>query len=357
MPLVAANMALPAVKTLNDCADFYKTVEPLLPQLQALPQQVLDNITDLDALKTIYLSTSPLVTGFALSLALAPIFLVVSEINRNYSQVDRMWSLLPTIHVANYTLWAHLSGVPTQLIDNVFAFSCLWSIRLTFNYWRRGGYSIGSEDYRWEVIKKYVHPVIFFLFNVTFISTIQSVLLFLVTTPAYVLLLSSSLTGQGMALPDLIFSRVLIGLVVLEWFADQQQWNYQNAKHAYLRTGTLPPNSPYTRADFGRGFNTHGLWSISRHPNFLAEQAIWVLLYQWGCFHTQTVYNWSGLGALSYLMLFQGSTWLTELLTAGKYDEYPVYQEQVGRFFPKISVLWNGGYKPPTKEEKDKKSK
>ena len=23
--------------------------------------------------------------------------------------------------------------------------------RLTFNYWRRGGYNIGSEDYRWWV--------------------------------------------------------------------------------------------------------------------------------------------------------------------------------------------------------------
>lgn len=22
-------------------------------------------------------------------------------------------------------------------------------LRLTFNYWRKGGYSIGSEDYRW----------------------------------------------------------------------------------------------------------------------------------------------------------------------------------------------------------------
>lgn len=24
-------------------------------------------------------------------------------------------------------------------------------IRLTFNYWRKGGYQIGSEDYRWYV--------------------------------------------------------------------------------------------------------------------------------------------------------------------------------------------------------------
>jgi hypothetical protein len=32
-----------------------------------------------------------------------------------------------------------------QLITN------LPQTRLTFNYWRRGGYQVGSEDYRWWV--------------------------------------------------------------------------------------------------------------------------------------------------------------------------------------------------------------
>jgi hypothetical protein len=33
-------------------------------------------------------------------------------------------------------------------------------------------------------------------------------------------------------------------------------------------------------------------------------------------------------------MLFQGSTWLTELITAGKYPEYRDYQQSVGMFAP-----------------------
>lgn len=113
---------------------------------------------------------------------------------------------------------------------------------MTYNYWRKGGYSIGSEDYRWEIIKSKVPAPVFFLFNVTFISTIQSVsphllaprctpltepqvLLFAVATPTYILLLSSYLSGQGMAMADIVFSRLLIVLVVIEWFADQQQWS------------------------------------------------------------------------------------------------------------------------------------
>lgn len=50
--------------------------------------------------------------------------------------------------------------------------------RLTFNYWRRGGYQIGSEDYRWHIIKDQIPSWAFFLLNVTFIATIQSVRVF-----------------------------------------------------------------------------------------------------------------------------------------------------------------------------------
>ena len=47
--------------------------------------------------------------------------------------------------------------------------------RLTFNYWRKGGYSIGSEDYRWEVLRDHIPPPLFFLFDVVFISFAQNV--------------------------------------------------------------------------------------------------------------------------------------------------------------------------------------
>ena len=112
---------------------------------------------------------------------------------------------------------------------------------MTFNYWRKGGYSVGSEDYRWAIIKSKVNPALFFLFNVTFISTIQSVLLWAVATPTYVLLLTSRLTGQGMSTVDTIFARVLMAMVVLEYFADQQQWGEQSILHSKI--GPTPSQS------------------------------------------------------------------------------------------------------------------
>lgn len=82
---------------------------------------------------------------------------------------------------------------------------------------------IGSEDYRWEKVREYVPASLFFILNIVFISLIQSVLLFVITTPSYVILLASKL-GAETGLTDTIFPRVLLGLVMLTYFADQQQW-------------------------------------------------------------------------------------------------------------------------------------
>lgn len=177
-------------------------------------------------------------------------------------------------------------------------------------------------------------------------------LLFLITTPAYVMLLASRI-NETMSLADIMFSRALMVLILLEGFADQQQWgeygidlqsrktnapvtDFQNAKKAYQKSAKLPKG--YDQEDLDRGFVVTGLWSWCRHPNFAAEQAIWILIYQWGCWTTETMYNWTFVGAIFYILLFQGSTWFTEMLTASKYPEYKEYQQRVARFIPRLTA-------------------
>lgn len=167
--------ALSKLATVEQCAQYDQVVAPHLPQLEKFYENFVYAASSLAQLQQFYVSTNPLVTAFVFSLALAPIFLVASEINRNYSQVDRFWSILPSIYAVHYAAWSHLASTPTEKNDLVALIAVIWSVRLTFNYWRRGGYNIGSEDYRWNIIKAQIHPAIFFVFNVTFISTIQSV--------------------------------------------------------------------------------------------------------------------------------------------------------------------------------------
>lgn len=126
-------MALPLPITTDalDCSDLYLTVLPYVSQLYDLPQQLLQSYNDPAELRNIYLGTNPLITAFAFTLFISPIFLLVSEINRNYSQVDRFWSILPSIYNAHYVLYAHMAGLPTQRLDNLIAVSVVWSVSTT----------------------------------------------------------------------------------------------------------------------------------------------------------------------------------------------------------------------------------
>ena len=47
---------------------------------------------------------------------------------------------------------------------------------------------------------------------------------------------------------------------------------------------------------------------------------------------------------MSYLILFQASTWFTELVTAGKYPEYKEYQNRVGKFMPRLKTDLPGDF-------------
>lgn len=334
-------MALPSLKTLEDCAEYSKVVEPYLPQLYELPWQAYDAATSSDAsLLDLYKNTNPLISGFSFSVLLGAVFLVVSEINRNYSQVDRMWSLLPTVYNAHFALWSRLNNLPTQRVDLILLWSVVWSGRLTFNYWRKGGYQKGSEDYRWEIIRGKVPPALFFVFNVTFISFIQSILLSLLAAPTYVILLTTQFEPE-VTTADLAYFAIELLLILSEWFSDQQQWDYQTAKKQYQKTAKVPHG--FSQEDLDRGFVATGLWAYCRHPNFAAEQTIWFVLYQWSCYASKTLYGWAGFGCLFLIMLFQGSTWLTELITAGKYPEYGLYQRKVPPFFPSLKPYTKPG--------------
>lgn len=121
----------------------------------------------------------------------------------------------------------------------------------------------------------------------------------------------------------------------------------------------MPPK--FEKEDLDRGFVVTGLWSLSRHPNFAAEQTIWVLVYLWSCYAADAMFSWAGVGAAFYCALFQvrcildgdwggekankweqASTNLTESITAGKYPEYKEYQMRVNRFIPGLATLKGG---------------
>ena len=121
--------ALPVVRSLEDCVDLERTVYSLSHQFWGLSSKLLDTKLSPHALLALYKATNPLISGFAWSLFLAPIFLIAAEVNGNYSQVDRVWSVLPVMYNLHYFAFAHLTGQSTQRTDLAFAVSLVWGVR------------------------------------------------------------------------------------------------------------------------------------------------------------------------------------------------------------------------------------
>lgn len=174
---------------------FAAAVRPYLAQLLALPQALREassSSSSPGSLVALYEATNPFVSGLGLALGLSPLFLAASTVLGTYSIVDRAWSILPGVCQAHFLAWAFARGLPTARLGLATAAALLWSVRLTHNFWRKGGYSAGAEDYRWDVVRaKITNPVLLFVFNALFVSTWQTVVLFGVTAPGYLIAISS----------------------------------------------------------------------------------------------------------------------------------------------------------------------
>lgn len=254
----------------------------------------------------------------------------VSELTRNYSQVDKLWSVIPVV----YGWWfASQSGFNERLVLMAVLVT-IWAARLTFNFARRGGYHWllwkGEEDYRWGILRQM--PILqsrltWGLFNLFFISLYQNSLILLFTLPMVV-------AWQGQTTPlnalDYVAAALMFAFIVIETIADQQQYDFQTEKYRRFHAGE-------PLGDYAAGFCSTGLWRLVRHPNYASEQAIWLCFYLFSVAATGRWLNWSLTGAVLLILLFLGSSDFSEKISAGKYPAYKDYQGRTPRFLPKIS--------------------
>lgn len=265
-----------------------------------------------------------------------------SIIGQNCSKVDQIWSITPWLYMWIFNLHYYtLYGIFHKRCLLVTLLSTLWGIRLTYNFWRRGGYGtfiVHEEDYRWPIIRSKMHPIIFFFFNLTFIATYQNILLWLIATPVYII---SQYNSNTINIWDIILSITYLTLLLIETIADQQQYNFQEYKHSL----TIEQRKNHKSEDIRNGFLRTGLFKYCRHPNYFAEQSIWVCVYLFSItsvnsFDLNNLYNWSIYGCILLILLFQGSTAFSESITAEKYPAYKLYQKEVSQtipWFPKPS--------------------
>ena len=256
---------------------------------------------------------------------------IVGELTGNNSQMDKLWSLLPIAYV-----WviAVKGGLSTRLVVMAIL-ATIWGIRLTFNFARKGAYRLkfweGNEDYRWSVVRSGPpfkgNKIAWMLFDLFFISIYQNVLVLLITFPALVSMTSTAPFGWM----DVVAAVCTLGFILYETIADEQQWAFQTRKWAMINSGQKLEDLP---EPYNKGFNTTGLWKLSRHPNYFAEQGTWIAFYIFSIGAGVGVFNWSIIGALLLVVLFLGSSALSEQISGSKYPAYDSYCKSVSKFFP-----------------------
>lgn len=261
-------------------------------------------------------------------LSTALLCFVVSEITKNYSQVDKLWSIMPIVYCF-ITAFMFPQNPRIWIASFLVAF---WGFRLSYNFGRKGGYNIipwkGAEDYRWEIMQNKAFLKKrwkFRLFNLFFISLYQHFLIMLISTP---IIIVSQYNQLSLNFLDLLATILMIFFVITESISDNQQFEFHQFKYKKSKS-----DGKYSKS-LEKGFLSEGLWAYVRHPNFTSEQAVWLSFYLFSVAASGEWFNWTIIGVLLLILIFAGSSTLTESISSKKYPDYELYKKAVPRFIP-----------------------
>lgn len=246
---------------------------------------------------------SALAVNLWIAVAVAAACWLASVLTREYSWVDRIWSVVPAVY-----LWVFAARADEPRVTLMAALVTAWGVRLTFNFARRGGYAPGGEDYRWAILRQRLPGWRFGVFNLAFIAVYQNAILLAITLPAWTASQHPRALGPG----DAVAAAVFVALLVGETVADQQRWDF----HRGGRRGVLAT----------------GLYRFSRHPNYVCEVGQWWVVFAFGAIAAGTVWLPTVAGAVLLSLLFVGSTLFTEQISASRHPEFAEYRRSTPMF-------------------------
>lgn len=215
-----------------------------------------------------------LVFGYATSVA---ILYVISQLVGNGSTFDAWWSVLPPV----FAFWFVFTVDDTSDARRWLVALCAlaWGARLTAN-WAIGWPGLHHED--WRYVKLYGDtPMPRWLTSLTSVHLFPMIVVTLGSLP---MITAASIPGRSVGVLDVIAVIVTLTGTGLEHFADVDLRRFNRTK------------KPGDVLDIG-------LWSRSRHPNYLGEMLWWWGLYLFALAADPGSW-WTGVGALAMTVMF-----------------------------------------------------
>ena len=249
--------------------------------------------------------------GLIADLLATLVVFVASRIHHNSSFYDAYWSVVPPLVFLYWWGFGPL-GIDDARSWLVIVVMGLWSVRLTLN-WARSWPGLHHEDWRYEQLRSRAGRagIVVDLVAIHVVPTLQ---VFLATVPLY---LATRRDARPLGPLDVVAVVVGLGSVLLEATADRQMRRFARDRR---------PGEAMDR----------GLWSWSRHPNYLGEFGFWVAMGLFGFAAAPAHVWWVFAGALAMLAMFEAAS--IPMMEARSLERRPDYQqvvERVSRFWPR----------------------
>jgi steroid 5-alpha reductase family enzyme len=200
-----------------------------------------------------------------------------SVLLKNSSTYDAYWSVVPPIIAIHLYLISPNGLLLRQAIVITLVF--FWAVRLTAN-WARGWSGMHHQDWRYTNISEKTG---IFYWPVSFlgIHLMPTIMVFLGCLPLWF----SIASPQAFNFVDVFAILLTLAAVIFEWTADEQLRNFlKKAKKGQLMD--------------------KGLWSLTRHPNYLGEISFWAGMFLFGLAASGKDAAWTGIGVLGMILLF-----------------------------------------------------
>jgi steroid 5-alpha reductase family enzyme len=212
-------------------------------------------------------------------------------------------------------LWWMVVGSSASTLREMLVLALLlfWATRLTC-HWAYYWPGLHHEDWRYGMLREQAgrNAVVVDLMGVHVFPTIQ---VFLGMLPVYAV---TVLGDQPLNVIDGLAALVMFAAISLQMTADVQL-------HAFA-----------AQAKPGDTLET-GLWSRSRHPNYLGEIGMWVGLAIFGLAAYPQGAWWVGLGALAMILMFRyASIPMMEKRSLARRPEYADTMARIPMLLPRL---------------------
>lgn len=257
-----------------------------------------------------YIHTSSLLTDMLIADVLATgIIFIFSFMVQNSSVYDPYWSVIP-VPIAIYWILHLPDGNNTRQFLILAAIS-IWSLRLTVN-WIRSWPDLTHEDWRYLKLSE-DSGSFYWLVSFSGIHLFPTLIVFAGMLPVYV----ASGIDAPVGVFDIIGLLICITAVAIEYFSDEQLRRFKSENTV-------------------KGANMEkGLWSISRHPNYMGEILFWAGLFFFVVGENFIQNAWTSSGFILMIILFKyiSVPMMEKRLVKTKID-YEAYRQRVPAIFP-----------------------